>query len=140
MEFDPLLATQQGRLTSAVFMWIMERAFSALWREVVAVWLTNLLAQCRTWSCKAQCMNGIGRPSFQQAVVAVRQATAVWLTEMGLLRLLGSWLRVLRTLPPDDAANEVRALVCAPVDTKACRKHGSLEQGFAGLLSRTEQP
>jgi len=38
----------------------------------------------------------------------VSQEAAAWLAELGLLRLLGAWLRVLRILPPANTAAEVR--------------------------------
>ena len=41
-------------------------------------------------------------------VCRVSQEAAAWLAELGLLRLLGAWLRVLRILPPASTAAEVR--------------------------------
>jgi len=40
----------------------------------------------------------------------VFQEAAAWLAELGLLRLLGAWLRVLRILPPANTAAEVRTV------------------------------
>ena len=47
----------------------------------------------------------VGSPDL---MCMISQEAAAWLAELGLLRLLGAWLRVLRILPPANTAAEVR--------------------------------